>query len=61
MEIKAVWVDPADGWKYGFPRIYNKEVDGPINEWLLKWGYPEHLLEFPARMWEAVRNEEEND
>ena len=53
-----IWVDPAEGWKYGFPRIYNEETDGDIREWLLKCGYPERLLDFPIRSWEAIEKED---
>lgn len=54
----AIWVDPAEGWKYGFPRIYNEETDGDIREWLLKCGYPETMLDFPMRCWEAIEKED---
>lgn len=61
MRYEATWVDPAEGWRYGFPRIYREETDGPIREWLLKNGYPQSMLEYPIRMWEATRDEKEND
>ena len=54
-----MWVDPAEGWKYGFPKIYDSEKDPPMRDWLLKQGYPEKMLEFPIRYWKA--EEPKND
>ena len=53
------WIDPAEGWKYGFPKIYDSEKDPPMRDWLFKQGYPEKMLEFPIRCWEA--EEPKND
>jgi hypothetical protein len=25
---KKIWIDPPSGWKYGFPKVYDREVDG---------------------------------
>ena len=54
-----MWVDPAEGWKYGFPKIYDSKKDPPMRDWLLKQGYPESMLEFPIRYWKA--EEPKND
>lgn len=36
-----IWVDPPAGWKFGFPRIYNKNKDNPdLVEWIIECGYP---------------------
>lgn len=37
------WVDPPSGWRYGFPKLYDPEKDGPVTEWLIRNGYPETL------------------
>lgn len=34
------WIDPPSGWQYGFPKIYDSEVDGSVREWLIREGYP---------------------
>ena len=42
LEVKGkFYVDPPSGWKYGFPRLYNFEADGPLREFFIKNGYPE--------------------
>jgi hypothetical protein len=61
MAIESLWVDPAEGWKYGFPRVYKEALDGPMSDWLIKCGYPKNMLEFPIRMWEAARDEKEEN
>ena len=53
MKFKRQWVDPAEGWKYGFPKIYDSEKDGTMESWLLKQGYPKEMIQFPIRYWEA--------
>jgi hypothetical protein len=60
MKFKRQWVDPAEGWKYGFPKIYDSDTDGTMKEWLLKNGYPESMIEFPIRYWLAVAEDEES-
>lgn len=42
------------GWAYGFPKIYDKDIDGDMTEWLRKQGLPEELIKLGhIRMWEA--------
>ena len=60
MKFKRQWVDPAEGWKYGFPKIYDSDTDGTMEEWLLKNGYPKSMIQFPIRYWLAVSEEEES-
>ena len=54
-----VWVDPPSGWKYGFPKVWErKSDDDSMSEWLIAEGYPEKMIEkfgavFCVRMWEA--------
>lgn len=45
------WVDPPAGWQYGFPKLYDSEVDGDMTAWLVKHGYP--VDEYPdvVRAW----------
>lgn len=39
-------IDPPSGWKYGFPKPYDEETDGPIEEFLINSGYPKKDLDF---------------
>jgi len=57
-----IWVDPPSGWRYGFPRVYNENTDGPILEWMVKCGYPQPLIDdygdhFYMRQWHAEEAE----
>jgi hypothetical protein len=59
-----VWIDPPEGWRYGFPKIYDQDTDGTTKEFLIKNGYPEKLYEQLAskstmwvRSWAAVENQ----
>jgi len=45
------WVDPSEGWKYGFPKVYDDEKDGNILEFLEKHGYPNISDETLTRWW----------
>ena len=54
---KKLWIDPPAGWKYGFPKVYDREVDGNCTEWMLKNGYPQKEIDscgdhFYVRQWE---------
>ncbi len=57
---KQMYVDPPEGWKYGFPKPYPKgEVD--YAEWLFGEGYPTDLIPLAvkySRYWEEEVPEE---
>lgn len=40
---RPFWVDPPQGWRYGFPRLYDRAYDGDMTEWMIANGYPEKL------------------
>ena len=51
-------IDPPSGWKYGFPKPYNNPDNLPIEEWLIKNGYPASEFDkdgrvYWCRFWEA--------
>ena len=52
-----VWIDPPSGWMYGFPKIYDPETDGEINEWLKREGYPDPRTAPYYRSWPVVEQE----
>lgn len=59
MYDKPLWCDPPSGWKYGFPKIYDKSKDGNFYEWIVNEGYPQEEIdrykgEFYCRWWEVT-------
>jgi hypothetical protein len=63
MTTKKIWVDPPAGWKYGFPKVYEQEIDGDMTKWMLKEGYPQREIDncgnhFYVRMWNYEENVE---
>lgn len=53
-----IWVDPPEGWRYGFPKILDKDVE-TYEQLLRKSGYPEKDMEFAltyCRQWSVNEN-----
>lgn len=48
-----IWVDPDEGWRWGFPKVYDDLKDGPLEDWLIAQGYPakEEGSAGVVRMW----------
>ena len=45
---KLVWIDPPSGWRYGFPKLYDREKYPDSTQWLLDNGYPQGIIDkFP--------------
>ena len=42
--VETMWVDPPSGWQYGFPKLYTPSEDGDMTEWLVREGYPRHMI-----------------
>ncbi|MDR3296847.1 MAG: hypothetical protein LBS94_01250 [Prevotellaceae bacterium] len=36
---KYKYVDPPEGWKYGFPKLYDGEIGESLKKWCIKKGY----------------------
>ena len=54
MAEKVTFIDPPSGWRYGFPREYDRDKDGPVTDFLLHHGYPEEEIPFACsylRVW----------
>ena len=52
------WVDPAEGWKYGFPKPVPDDIkDEEVYQWMLDQGVPEWNCQW-TRHW--VEEEEDN-
>jgi hypothetical protein len=49
-----IWVDPPEGWRYGFPAIYDPDTDGVMRDWIISKGYPAKLIQEYGDSW-AVR------
>ena len=52
-------IDPPSGWMYGFPRKYDEETDGPMEEFLLHHGYPEHDIDYACKHMRIIFEESE--
>lgn len=54
-------IDPPAGWKYGFPKHYDKKDDQTLEEWLLEKGYPQVEIDNAGakycRFWEHTVDE----
>lgn len=52
---KTLIIDPPSGWRYGFPRPYDKKPDETLEEWLIDKGYPHNMVDLAtkySRYWE---------
>lgn len=64
--MSKIWVDPPEGWKYGFPAVFDTANDGTMHEWIVKKGYPAQLIEeygtaWAVRAWAAEEPKGDND
>lgn len=54
---EKLWVDPPSGWRFGFPKIWDKVKYPDFKSWLIYQGYPEEEYERYngnyIRYWEA--------
>jgi hypothetical protein len=53
MQLK-MWVDPPEGWRYGFPAIFDPVKDGKMRDWIISKGYPKQIIQEYGDSW-AVR------
>jgi hypothetical protein len=53
LSIKSnmIWVDPPEGWKFGFPAIYDPEKDGQMSDWIISKGYPIQIIKEYGEQW----------
>lgn len=45
----VTFIDPPDGWRYGFPRELDLYPGETVRDWLVRWGYPQEELEFAMK------------
>ena len=65
---QSLWVDPPEGWRYGFPAIYDPASDGVMRDWIISKGYPAKLIQEYGDVWfvrcwsaEEVKPSDESD
>ena len=53
LSIKSnkIWVDPPEGWKFGFPAIYDPGNDGQMSDWIISKGYPIQIIKEYGEQW----------
>lgn len=51
MQSNMIWVDPPEGWKYGFPAIYDPVNDGKMRDWIVRKGYPLLTIKEYGEQW----------
>jgi hypothetical protein len=62
--MKKIWIDPPSGWRWGFPKVYDRLTDGDdIHAWMVAQGYPQAEIDrlgdsFYVRSWEAQDDHE---
>jgi len=65
LAMKVLMCDPPSGWQYGFPKPCPRNLigDKEFQNWLVKNGYPQHLVDKGltkyTRWWEADISEAE--
>ena len=52
----TLYVDPPEGWRYGFPKAVPKDREADIMAWIIKEGYPPEKIQemgdnFVIRCW----------
>lgn len=56
MGCKRIMIDPPEGWRYGFPKEYDRDPEQETQEnWFIRNGYPVAMVELAlkySRMWE---------
>lgn len=38
--MSTLYVDPPEGWRYGFPKAVPKDREADLLEWIVEQGYP---------------------
>ena len=51
-----LWCDPPEGWKFGFPKIYDRNKHPDFYKWVVEEGYPQSVIDsygehFYCRWW----------
>ena len=54
--MSKIWVDPPEGWRWGFPKVWDSNQHPNMFTWLNWAGYPrqvreEYGIHFYCRQW----------
>lgn len=41
----TLYVDPPEGWRYGFPKAVPKDREHDLQAWIIEQGYPKEKLD----------------
>jgi hypothetical protein len=59
--MKYLWVDPPNGYIFGFPKVVQVDLLDEFTDWdliLIQNGYPADKREsVPVKMWEATEDD----
>jgi hypothetical protein len=60
--MTKLWIDPPEGWRWGFPKIWNREEYPDMIAWLDWAGYPAEVRKgygvyFYCRQWGVEEQE----
>ena len=42
-------IDPPSGWQWGFPKIWDSNLQPNCQAWLIEQGYPQSQIDFLGR------------
>jgi len=59
--MKVTIIDISGGWRWGFPRVYDKPEEQSFTDWLVEKGVPKEFAKLDyvhqhCRMWEEERD-----
>jgi len=65
-ENRFLWVDPPSGWKYGFPKIWDKEKYPSVVDFFKANNVPKEIINLDRfRFWipeeQEIRKMQENE
>jgi hypothetical protein len=57
-----LWVDPPEGWRYGFPKVWDSMKYPNLYMWLAQEGYPSEVrnsygTHFLVRQWPVMEDD----
>jgi len=57
---RKTWVDPASGWQYGFPAVWDPSKE-TLDELMDRHNYPKDMRNLWVRYWDYTEEEKEDD
>lgn len=57
--MNKIWIDPPSGYLYDFPKVWDKEQNPNLIDWLDSQGYPTDIYPAEYRMWEYTEEDDE--